>query len=391
MGTGLTLAEARKRSNELSRRYQDGDRDLRATLEAEKREKDRQQSIAEQAALNEAARLQGTLGVLLMAYCAQLVRDGKVSAPKVEKALRLHVEAAWPRLWNMPAADVTSDDLMHVIARLVDTGKLREADKVRSYITAAYTAGIRARQNARALSALRDIRITSNPARDLVAVDGGSNTRERALSVAELRAYWKRIDALPDPDGALLRFHLLTGSQRVEQLARLTTQDLDNDTATVRLLDPKGRRRRPREHVVPLVPAAVDALRTMKGGTLGPYLFTVTQGHSGAVYAIVQHRVRAIADAMNAAGELEHSTFTPGDLRRTVETRLAAEGVTEAVRAQLQSHGLGGVQARHYDRHGYDNEKREALETLHRLIIGSSATVTSIKRAASRKSSDASR
>jgi len=28
----------------------------------------------------------------------------------------------------------------------------------------------------------------------------------------------------------------------------------------------------------------------------------------------------------------------------------------------LQSHGLGGVQSRHYDRHTYMDEKREALQ-----------------------------
>jgi hypothetical protein len=31
------------------------------------------------------------------------------------------------------------------------------------------------------------------------------------------------------------------------------------------------------------------------------------------------------------------------------------------VRAQIQSHGLGGIQARHYDRHDYMPEKSAAL------------------------------
>ena len=31
------------------------------------------------------------------------------------------------------------------------------------------------------------------------------------------------------------------------------------------------------------------------------------------------------------------------------------------------------MQARHYDRHDYLNEKRAALETLHRLLTGASA------------------
>src|SRR5690606_38403587 len=132
------------------------------------------------------------------------------------------------------------DDLLAVIARLVDAEKLREAAKLRSYLSAAFAAGIRARQDARSLAALRELRITSNPARDLVTIDGASNARDRALSLAELRAYWLRITALPDPDGALLRFHLLTGGQRVEQLARLTLDDVDHDTATMHLQDSKG-------------------------------------------------------------------------------------------------------------------------------------------------------
>ena len=62
------------------------------------------------------------------------------------------------------------------------------------------------------------------------------------------------------------------------------------------------------------------------------------------------------------------SPFTLGDLRRTVETRLAAAGISMDIRAQLQSHGLSGVQIRHYDKHSYLQEKQHALETLRRLL-----------------------
>jgi integrase len=83
---------------------------------------------------------------------------------------------------------------------------------------------------------------------------------------------------------------------------------------------------------------------------------------------------------MQEFGELEQRPFTAGDIRRTVETRLAAEGLSKDVRAQLQSHGLGGVQSRHYDRHDYLAEKREAMEALYRLLLGLSTEVTSIRK-----------
>jgi hypothetical protein len=41
------------------------------------------------------------------------------------------------------------------------------------------------------------------------------------------------------------------------------------------------------------------------------------------------------------------------------------------VRGHLQSHGLTGVQARHYDGHDYMPEKRKAIEILVREVCHS--------------------
>lgn len=54
--------------------------------------------------------------------------------------------------------------------------------------------------------------------------------------------------------------------------------------------------------------------------------------------------------------------FQLRDLRRTCETMLASMGISRDVRAQLLSHGLGGVQQVHYDKYEYMVEKRNALE-----------------------------
>ena len=49
--------------------------------------------------------------------------------------------------------------------------------------------------------------------------------------------------------------------------------------------------------------------------------------------------------------------FRFDDLRRTVETMMASMRISKDTRAQIQSHGLSGVQTRHYDRHDYADEK----------------------------------
>jgi hypothetical protein len=53
--------------------------------------------------------------------------------------------------------------------------------------------------------------------------------------------------------------------------------------------------------------------------------------------------------------------FDLKDIRRTCETMLVSLGVSKETRAQLLSHGIGGVQDAHYDRHSYIEEKRNAL------------------------------
>jgi hypothetical protein len=74
---------------------------------------------------------------------------------------------------------------------------------------------------------------------------------------------------------------------------------------------------------------------------------------------------RLVEIAAAANGE----AFDLRAVRRTVETMLARLQVRKDVRAQLLSHGLGGVQAVHYDRHDYIDEKRQALVAWERFLM----------------------
>jgi hypothetical protein len=81
----------------------------------------------------------------------------------------------------------------------------------------------------------------------------------------------------------------------------------------------------------------------------------------------VSDYVIKVSKEFNLTG-ISTEPFIMADLRRTVETRLAGMEVSKDIRAQLQSHGLSGVQIRHYDRHNYEKEKRQALRVLHSWI-----------------------
>lgn len=334
-----------------------------------------------------AARRVATFGGLLAAYVDHLKAGDKPSWKQVDAAIARHI-TPHKRLAAKAADEVTVDDVMPVFHGLAKAGKLREAEKLRAYLRAAYTAAKKARTDA-TLFAFSGFRIHANPLADLdvsrpkeAAQKAHQAARERkwALSEAQLAAYWRRLKADHSARGALLRFHLLTGGQRVEQLARLTVREFDVDQKTITLRDTKGRRSQAHEHVVPLIPDALRALEALRGDA-GPYLFTVDAGASGAGYHVAWEAVRAIAEAMVEAEEVDR-LFTPGTIRKTVETRLAAKGVPDEVLARLLSHGLGGVQARNYNAHHYDDEKRGALQKLRALleVAGKAGNVTPLRR-----------
>jgi len=88
--------------------------------------------------------------------------------------------------------------------------------------------------------------------------------------------------------------------------------------------------------------------------------------------------VADLCGQMGEAAELERGPFSLRDLRRTAETHMAALGISSDVRAQIQSHGLGGIQQRHYDRHDYLPEKRAAIELWVQRMTGKAAKVTPI-------------
>lgn len=319
-----------------------------------------------------------TFGDLMTGYADLLELKGKKSARNVRNQITADIEKKQPKLWKKRAAEIDLDDCVKVVAKIKDDGKLRQADKIRSYIRSAFTEAIKARGNVNAPEKLRNMNIKANPARDMVKVEGSSQARTRALSLAEFRAYWNHVKELPEPGRSIMMLHVLTGGQRIEQLTRVTLHDIDRDTQTVTLLDYKGRRAEPRRHAIPLLPEALACIERITGA--GEYVFTCDGGIRPINGKYISERVDKIRDKMKAAKELEGGHFTPGTIRATIETRLAAKPyrVSSDVLGQLLSHGLGGVQARHYQHHTFHEEKLEALQMLYRMVEGQPEPVAQV-------------
>ena len=382
---GLSLPVARDKVAGLSTLYRSGITDLAAHFAREREAQERaRQSAAEAARREREAAERSTLRQLLDAYVSHQERLGKQSARDAKGILRLHVLEAAPELAAKKAADVTVDELVVLIGRLAEAGKGRTAAKLRSYLHAAYQLAVESRTDPSAPQTLRAYGVTVNPVASIGALSKYSRARDRVLSAPELAALLKRLGALPaGAQRDALQLGLLLGGQRPRQLLRVKPTDVDLSAATIMLLDPKGTRAQPRRHVLPLVAAAATILsRRLAMLRTGEPLFS-GDGKVSVTLETLSGLVSSISRDMVQAKEAREP-FQLRDLRRTAETMLASLGVSSDVRAQLQSHGLGGIQQRHYDRHDYMIEKREALElwALHvqRLNAGETAVVVPIGR-----------
>ena len=163
--------------------------------------------------------------------------------------------------------------------------------------------------------------------------------------------------------GRCLRMHLLTGGQRIEQLVRLRWADVRADSITN--YDTKGRPGQGgRTHTVPIIKAAARDLQSFERAS--DHVFSTTKGVkpiSGTTLS--GWAARVVGDAIEG--------FQLKRVRSGVETLLAANRISREIRGHVQSHGLTGIQARHYDGHDYMLEKRQALDVLARELTGGAA------------------
>jgi integrase len=299
-----------------------------------------------------------TLESLLSEYCDHLELLGRPAHRDARSIFKNHVLEPWPTLVALPAREVTMEQVADMMRRALELGKGRTANKLRSYIRAAYQTAKAARSKASVPVHFKGYHITSNPAAETEPDESANKADKRPLSTDELRTYWHCIKAIPGFKGAVLRLHLLTGGQRIEQLVNLLTANVSNESIT--LFDSKGRPGKPpRPHSVPLIPAAATAL--MECQPQGAFALSTDRGKTHlAAASLSAWSVEAVADKI--------PDFQAKRIRSGVETLLAGARINSEIRGRLQSHGVSGVQARHYDGHDYLADKRHALVTLHKLV-----------------------
>lgn len=303
-----------------------------------------------------------TLKALLDTYTDYLDGGSKErTAAGVRSVVKVHLVEVDPELSEKPARKVTPHDIAGLIRSITEKGKGRTAGIFRSSLAAAYSCARRAPFDGTLPKAFIDFNIETNPVDPIPTIP--VKARNRTLNRAELKSY---IESLGDNTVDLaLRLALYAGGQRMAQLLRAEVTDWTPETRILRLMDPKGKRAEPREHLLPLAPVAAsiaDELVKRAENTKATFLFPSSTLKTPIHNSIPGPRVTKIADTMGS------TPFDLRDIRRTCETMLAELGISRDIRSQLLSHGISGVQAVHYDRYDYMKEKRASLVKWERYL-----------------------
>ncbi|MDH5858819.1 tyrosine-type recombinase/integrase [Lampropedia aestuarii] len=348
---GYSIAAAKRKAETMAMEHsQNLDHGGYIGLQAAKR-----QTLLEQQTKNEKRSTYSFLR-LMQAYADHLQHLGRSSHREVRSITNVHISRPWPELAALAASEITVDHIADMMRKCIEAGKGRTANKLRSYVRSAFEVAKSARSKPSIPVEFKSFEIRHNPAVDTSPDEMANRADKNPLSIDELRAYWNSIVKIEGFKGAILRLHLLTGGQRIAQFVRLRTQDISSNS--IMLYDGKGRPgKAARPHVIPLTRHAATALQ---------------QCHATGVYALSTDGGNThVSNTTLSKWACEAAPFADFQLKRVrsgVETALASIRTSSDIRGRLQSHGISGVQARHYDGYEYLAEKHEALDALATLI-----------------------
>lgn len=317
-----------------------------ARLEAEEGARERQR-------LAEIEASRGTFRDLFLDYIESRREKATLGVVKeLERLYQTNMLIPHPTIMEMKARDIRPDHILAILNPIWDRNAKVQAERMRSFLSAAFNYGLRA-ENAVGRSSAKSYNLENNPA-TVIAVEKVSVPSTRALSDAELRQFWETVETTEGvgPVMALLfKFVIATGGQRILNICQTTWDDYDLDAGTVRLIHRKGRggQTMSRPHLVPLTKRAVailERVREINGCHAWPWTTT------GKQHIVVSSPRHAIADWLTSEHAImdgeQTPSFSPRDLRRTCSQLMQRHGISDQLSDLLQAHGQTGVANLHY-------------------------------------------
>ncbi len=322
---------------------------------------------AEEETRRAAEDLSPTVEKLVETYLAKWARNKRTFELKktwAEDKRQLEKDVV-PVLGKLKARDVTRGQIRALLDTVVDRGAPVSANRLLAVVQRMFAAAVE-----------KEI-IPVSPCQGL-NMPALEEPRDRVLTPDEIRAFWQAMESLPapivrkgrprtarrapgEPHGVTeqirraLKLVLITG-QRPGEIAGMTWEEIEGYWWTI----PAERAKNGQSHRVHLSKLAFEVLGTRGTG----YVFPSPRKAKGPIHrSALAHSLRDNREALGGAA------FSPHDLRRTAASLMAGAGVSPFTVERVLNHSLGKVQ-KIYNRHSYDREKRQALDSWGRTLAG---------------------
>ena len=295
-----------------------------------------------------------TVNDLVDEYLEKWARPRKRSAGEDERILRKDVLPAWGM---RKAKDIRRRDVILLLDGIVERGAPIGANRTLGVIRCMFNFAV-----ARDLLDATPVAMVKAPAKE--------NRRDRVLSADEIRTLWHGLGsaAMSPAIKIVLKLQLVTAQRKGEIIgAAFSELDLKEKAWTI----PAARAKNGVTHKVPLSPLALGLIEEAKSlANESGWLFPSPRGDGHTDPKAVNHALwracmppekRPKAARYSRAPAIGLTNIVPHDLRRTAASGMTALGINRLVVSKILNHVETSVTAI-YDRHGYDAEKRHALE-----------------------------
>jgi integrase len=287
------------------------------------------------------------LGELAAEFIERHAKPNTRDWRKTEYLLARDVLPYWS---TRPMREITRHDVIELIDRVADRGARIHANRVLAAVRVLFN------------WALSRGVIETSPAAGVKA-PGAETVRERVLGEDELREVWRATDATPYPFGPFFKLLILT-AQRRDEVAGMRWSEIDEARAL--WVIPGERAKNGRAHEVPLSAPAIDILRSIRRLDGSDLVFTTTGRAAISGFS----KAKARLDRASGVGLTDRDEWRVHDIRRSVTTFMAEMAIAPHVVDKLLNHVSGSIRgvAAVYNRHGYTDERRRALDAWARRL-----------------------
>lgn len=295
------------------------------------------------AAQKKADRLAETFAELAGAYLEKHAKVHKRSWQEDERLIKRELLPEWR---TIKAKDISRRDVIELLDKVLERGAPIQANRLLALIRKIYNWAIG-----------RDI-VNFNPCTQVKA-PGKEQQRQRVLNTDEIVKIWNAFDKLDVIIGSMFKLRLLT-AQRGGEIESMRWEDLDLPAGWWTI--PADKAKNGLTHRVPLSRLALDLLNTLSEHRQkdNPWVFP-SPSRKGQHIANVNKAAQRVCDESGVS-------FVLHDLRRTAATKMTSNGISRLVVSKILNHVEQGV-TKVYDRHSYDEEKRDAINKWTNFLI----------------------